>query len=243
VDAVTAPALESLYDEPDARPASIAPMLEAVDVFRIFGAGAVETVALRGLSLAVAAGEVVALLGPSGCGKSTFLHLAAGLDPPSAGEVRVGGIPLGRLDEAALAGYRARGVSVVFQGQNLWPELTAHENVVLALRLAGLTSAGVRAARALERFDLATRAHVRAAVLSGGEQQRVAIAACAARETPLVLCDEPTGELDTRNEVVVIEALLRLRADDGATVVVTTHSERVAESCDRVIELRDGRIA
>jgi putative ABC transport system ATP-binding protein len=236
--------MKSLYVEPDAPAAEVRwPALECIDVFRIYHSDPVETVALRGLDLRIERREFVAVLGPSGCGKSTFLALAAGLDETSAGEVRSFGRTLSRLDEAQLAAYRARELAIVFQSDNLWPSLSAQENVMIGLRLAGLPDAARRARAALERFGLGGRAAHRVAALSGGEQQRVAIAAAAAREARLVLADEPTGELDVANERAVLDALHELRARDGATVVVVTHSERVAESADRVIELRDGRVA
>jgi putative ABC transport system ATP-binding protein len=237
-------AMRSLYVEPEAPAAEVRwPALECIDVFRIYRSGPVETVALRGLDLRIERGEFVAVLGPSGCGKSTFLALAAGLDETSAGEVRSFGRALGRLDDSELAAYRANELAIVFQSDNLWPTLSAQENVAIALRLAGLADAGPRARAALERFGLGARASHRVAALSGGEQQRVAIAAAAGREARLVLADEPTGELDQANERLVLDALRELRDSYGATVVVVTHSERVAEAADRVIELRDGRIA
>ena len=233
----------SLYQEPTLEVADTPLLaLEAVDVFRIYRSGDAETVALRGLDLAIDAGSMVAILGPSGCGKSTFLHLAAGLDQPSAGELRSSGRPLGRLSEPELADYRAREVAVVFQSQNLFRHLTAAENVIVQLRLAGLAASHDRATAALAAFGLGDRARTLVAKLSGGEQQRVAIAACAARQARLVLCDEPTGELDTTNEARVIDALSRLRVELGATIVIVTHSTRVAQACDRVVEMRDGRI-
>src|SRR5439155_5929193 len=180
--------------------------------------------------------------GPSGSGKSTMLHLAAALDEPSAGDVRVFGRSLIRLDEPELAEYRAREVAIIFQGQNLWPALTAHENVALSMRLAGRSDGKRAAEEALGAFGLAKRRHQRAGALSGGEQQRVAIAAAAARRAPLVLADEPTAELDERNEAIVLDELERLRRDFGATVVVVTHSPAVAGSADRVLEIRDGKV-
>jgi putative ABC transport system ATP-binding protein len=237
-------AMRSLYVEPEAPVAEVRwPALECIDVFRIYRSGPVETVALRGLDLRIEREEFVAVLGPSGCGKSTFLALAAGLDETSAGEVRSFGRALSRLDEAALAEYRAKELAIIFQSDNLWPVLSAQENVAIGLRLAGLPDAGPRARAALERFGLGARGAHRVAALSGGEQQRVAIAAAAAREARLVLADEPTGELDLANERTVLDALHDLREHHGATVVVVTHSERVAESADRVVELRDGRVA
>jgi putative ABC transport system ATP-binding protein len=237
-------ALRSLYVEPAAADEEVRwGALECHDVFRIFRSGPVETVALRGLDLRIEIGESVAVLGPSGCGKSTLMSLAAGLDEPSAGEVRVWGQSLSRMDEAELADYRARQLAIVFQSDNLWPNLSARENVAVSLRLAGRRDAEQAAADALAAFGLGERGSHRAAALSGGEQQRVAIAAAAARRARLVLADEPTGELDRHNEQLVLDALERLRSDYGSTVVVVTHSEPVAAAAGRVIELRDGRVA
>jgi len=233
-------AVESLYVEPEKDLTELEwPALECLDVFKIYRSGPVETVALRGLDVRVERDEVVAVLGPSGCGKSTLLALAAGLDQPSAGEVRSFGHSLGRLDEQELAAYRARDTAIVFQSDNLWQSLTARENVATALRLAGQADAGDTAQASLERFGLGKRGSHRVSALSGGEQQRVAIAAAAARSARLVLADEPTGELDEENETLVLGALRELKT----TVVVVTHSERVAAAVDRVIEMRDGRVA
>jgi putative ABC transport system ATP-binding protein len=237
-------ALKSLYVEPaeDAQEVRWG-ALECHDVFKIYRAGPVETVALRGLDLSIEPGELVAVLGPSGCGKSTLLSLAAGLDEPSAGELRAWGRSLGRLDEAELAAYRARDLAIVFQSENLWPALSAQENVAISLRLAGHDNPEAAAAQSLGDFGLAERRSHRAAALSGGEQQRVAIAAAAARRARLVLADEPTGELDERNEQLVLAALEQLSHEYDSTVVVVTHSERVAARAGRVIEMRDGRVA
>ncbi|MDX6592981.1 MAG: putative transport system ATP-binding protein [Gaiellales bacterium] len=219
------------------------PALQFLDVFRIFTSGPTETVALRGLSLEVGSGKLVAVRGPSGCGKSTLLHLAAGLDQPSAGEVRFFGRALGRMSEQELASYRARNVAVVFQRGNLWPSLTAQENLETTLRLSESNDPSRAAREALEQFGLGHRRTQRAATLSGGEQQRIAIASAAARGAPLVLADEPTGELDSTNEKLVIDALHRLRDDHGTTVVIVTHSVTLAEQADAVIEMRDGMAA
>lgn len=232
----------SLYREPEAHAGEIEwPALECIDVFKLYRAGTVETVALRGLDVRVERGEFVAVLGRSGSGKSTFLHLAAGLDDASAGEVRVFGHPLGRLTAQELARHRATTAALVLQSDNLWSSLTARENVVVSLELAGVRDSGRRADAALAQFGLDRRAHHRPAALSGGEQQRVAIAAAAAREAPLVLADEPTGELDAANERVVLDALAALRDLSGATIVTVTHSRRVAEAADRVVTFVDGR--
>jgi putative ABC transport system ATP-binding protein len=235
--------LRSLYREPERDDQIRFGALEFHDVFKIFRSGPVEAVALRGLEFRVEPGELVVLFGPSGSGKSTALHLAAGLDEPSAGDVRSFGRSLARLDEAALAAYRARDIAIVFQSGNLWPMLTARENVALALGLAGKRRVETAVDQALAAFGLAKRARHRAGSLSGGEQQRVAIAMAAAREAPLVFADEPTAELDERSERTVLDSVRRLRADFGSTVVVVTHSPRLADAADRVIEVRDGAVA
>lgn len=235
-------AVRSLWREPERAEISFG-ALEFHDVFKIYRSGPTETVALRGLDLRIEPRELVAILGPSGSGKSSALHLAAGLDEPSAGEVRAFGRSLSRLDEAGLAAYRASDIAIVFQGGNLWPELSARENVELALRLARHRDVNGAADRTLAAFGLERRERQRAGSLSGGEQQRVAIAAAAAREARLVLADEPTAELDERSETTVLEALHRLREQFESSVVIVTHSTRVAEAADRVLELRDGRVA
>jgi putative ABC transport system ATP-binding protein len=234
--------VHSLWREPEPDEQVVWPALQMHDVFKIYRSGPVETVALRGLELRVERGELVAVLGPSGCGKSTMLTLAAALDQPSAGEVRVGEHSLQHLDEDELARYRAREVALVFQSENLWPVLTARENVVAGLRLAGHERPSAAAEEALLRFGLGARGGHRAGALSGGEQQRVAIAAAYARQAPLVLADEPTGELDARNEQIVLESLRHLRDERGSTVILVTHSAKVAAGTDRVVEMRDGRV-
>ena len=230
--------MTSLYREPE-RPEAVTPAaLEFVDVFKIYRSGLAETVALRGLELRVEPQELVAVLGPSGSGKSTMLRLACGLEQPSAGEVRAFGRSLTRLGDDGLADFRAASLAIVFQTANLWPELTALENVELGLRLSGRRG---DARRALAAFGLEAVVDRRAAVLSGGEQQRVAIASAAARNAPLVLADEPTAELDESNEALVLDALRTLRTEHDSTVIVVTHSTLVAGAADRVVEIRDGR--
>jgi ABC-type lipoprotein export system ATPase subunit len=229
--------VESLYQEPERRDLNWG-ALELVDVFQIFRSGDAETVALRGLDLRVERGELVAVFGPSGSGKSTMLRVASGLERPSAGEVRVLGRSLGRASDQELAALRAHDLALVFQSGNLWPWLSARENVELSLRLARHPG---NALDALGMFGLAKQANRRPRALSGGEQQRVAVAGAAARGASLVLADEPTAELDEANEAIVLDALCELR-DHGSTVVIVTHSERVAERSDRVIEVRDGAV-
>jgi putative ABC transport system ATP-binding protein len=235
--------IESLYREPEVAPAPPEwPVLEMHDVFKIYRSGAVETVALRGVDLEVRKGRLVAILGPSGCGKSTLLALAAGLDRASAGDVRSFGTSLIAQSEDELAAYRARGVGIVFQSNNLWPTLTAQENVVAALRLGGVGFPVQRAEHVLQELGLAKRAGHRAMALSGGEQQRVAIAAAVGRRAPLILADEPTGELDAANQQVVLSALRRLPVEHDCAVVLVTHSKIVAGAADQVVEMRDGAV-
>jgi putative ABC transport system ATP-binding protein len=233
----------SLYQEPEAPSREIEwPALELHDVFKIYRSGPVETVALRGLDLEVRKGQLIALLGPSGCGKSTLLALAAGLDRPSAGEVRAFGDSLEAMGEKELAHYRARRIGIVFQSDNLLAPLSARENVELTLRLAGVAEAAARAADALRSVGLGARMANRVSALSGGEQQRVAIAAAVARRAPLVLADEPTGELDEASERLVLAALRRLPREHGCAVVVATHSRAVAAAAHRIVEMRDGAL-
>jgi putative ABC transport system ATP-binding protein len=240
-----APWLKSLYVEPESPPLDAEPpALELIDVFKIFRSGPTETVALRGLDLTVAPREMVAVAGPSGSGKSTMLSIAAAMDVPSAGDVRVDGRSLARLDESELAHLRAKEIAVVFQSDNLWPTLTARETVAACARLADLDRNPAHAAdEALAIFGLEPRAGHTPDELSGGEQQRVAIAAAAARRPRIVLADEPTGELDAENEAIVLDTLRMLRDTCQSAVVLITHSAQVASACDRVVQLADGRAA
>jgi putative ABC transport system ATP-binding protein len=236
-------AVESLYVEPEKDAAEVEwPALECIDVFKIFRSGPVETVALRGLDVRVERGELVAVLGPSGCGKSTLLALAAGLDEPSAGEVRVRGRSLGRLDENELAEYRARSAAIVFQSDNLWPALSAQENVATGLRLAGLADAEEAAHAALEQFGLGGRGSHRASALSGGEQQRVAIARAFANSPKILFADEPTGNLDNVTGHRIFELLQSLNSDGGSTIVLVTHDSSLASRASRTIRLLDGAV-
>jgi putative ABC transport system ATP-binding protein len=236
-------AVRSLYVEPDHPELEVDhPELEFRDVFRIYRSGPVETVALRGLDLRVEKQQFVAILGPSGSGKSTLLALAAGLDEPSAGEIRFVGRSLTRMEDDELAQLRAQEIALVLQSENLWPALSARENVAASLRLAGHADPAPAALEALAEFGLRDRAQHRTGALSGGEQQRVAIAAAAARHASLVLADEPTGELDAANELIVLDALKRLRDDHGSTVLTVTHSEQVAAAADRVVQMSDGKV-
>jgi putative ABC transport system ATP-binding protein len=217
-----------------------APALVVRDVFRIFRSGPVETVALRGASMKIAAGEFIALVGPSGSGKSTLLHIAAGLEEASAGTVEVAGEPFAGMDEDDLLRMRRRLVGVVFQRDNLWSHLTALENVALAGRLARRSDAIQRSRRLLEDLGLANRANNRPSALSGGEQQRVAVAAALVNEPALLLADEPTGELDRASEALVLDVLETARAQHGCALMIVTHSEEVAARAGRVVRMHNG---
>ena len=236
-------AVRSLYREPEHRDEPAFGALEFRDVFRIYRSGPAETVALRGLNLRVERSEFVALYGPSGSGKSTALHLAAGLDEPSAGDVLARGRSLSRLGETGLAEYRAHDVAIVFQSENLWPDLSARENVAVGLRLAGKKGdLGGAVDRALDAFDLQRRERQRAGSLSGGEQQRVAIARALAQKPELLLCDEPTGHLDSDTAERVLDLIELLEPEFGFALVVATHDADVAARLGRELELEDGRI-
>jgi putative ABC transport system ATP-binding protein len=205
-------------------------------------------VALRDLSPApdgapaVSAAEFVAIEGPSGCGKSTLLHLLAGIDRPTSGDVLVRGRDVGRLPEEERTIYRRRDVGLVFQFFNLLPHLDVAENVELPARLDGRPDAAERARTLLERVGLARRGRAHPYELSGGEMQRVAIARAIVAGPPLLLADEPTGNLDSRNGREVLDLLESVRRERGVTLLLATHSSEAAKRADRVVEMRDGRI-
>jgi putative ABC transport system ATP-binding protein len=197
---------------------------------------------LDDVSLAVAAGETVAVVGASGAGKSTLLALLAGLDEPSAGSVWLEGVELSALDEDGRAAMRARHVGFVFQSFHLVPALTAHENVMLPLELAGRRDARAAARAVLEQVGLGPRLGHYPRQLSGGEQQRVAIARAFVTRPAVLFADEPTGNLDTTTGARVIDLLFDLNAASGTTLVLVTHDRAIAARCGRVIELDAGRL-
>jgi putative ABC transport system ATP-binding protein len=215
--------------------------VEVRDVHKDFDHGVVP--ALTGISLSVRRGEWVAVNGPSGCGKSTLLHLLAALDVPTSGTVEVFGDDLAHLRSPAQ--FRRTSVGLVFQLHNLLPQLTAAQNVEIAMfgRLRDRAQRHERAYRLLADVDLAGRESRPPTRLSGGERQRVAIARALANDPPLLLADEPTGNLDTASVDHVIELVQRLRqARPELTVIMVTHDPRVADAADRVVHMRDGRI-
>jgi putative ABC transport system ATP-binding protein len=197
---------------------------------------------LDGVSLDVAAGEVVAVTGPSGSGKSTLLGLIAGLDTPSAGSITVHGVEVTGLGEAELARFRRRTLGFVFQSYHLIPTLTAAENVAVPLELAGAPDPLATARAGLTEVGLAARADHYPAQLSGGEQQRVAIARAVALTPPLLLADEPTGNLDSATGAQIVDLLLALNRERRSTLLLVTHDPALAARARRAIALRDGRV-
>jgi putative ABC transport system ATP-binding protein len=218
-------------------------ILDMVDVSRTHVRGSVEVRALAGVSLSVAAGELVAVMGPSGSGKSSLLDLAGGLDAPTSGRVYVCGVPLDELRPAVLAELRRSTIGYVFQELNLIGGLTARENVSLPLELDGVSAreAGLQAVRAMEMVGLSDAANQFPDSLSGGEQQRVAIARALVGTRRLILADEPTGALDSATGEAIV-TLLRERCDGGMAAVLVTHEPRYAAWADRVVFLRDGAV-
>ena len=215
--------------------------LEAESLYRFFHAGDDETLALQGVSLAVEAGELVAVTGPSGSGKSTLLACLAGLDEPDGGMVRVDGERLSRRSEEARAALRAAAIGVLFQQANLVGHLSVADNVALAQRLGGKRTCPGWRREVLERCAIERRSHARPPELSGGELARAGTAVALANDPRVILADEPTGELDEANAARVM-SLLRERAAAGAAVLVVTHSPEVTAATDREIRLRDGRV-
>jgi putative ABC transport system ATP-binding protein len=220
-----------------------APVLELRDVTRIHGSGITAVHALRGVSLSVRAGELVAVMGPSGSGKSTLLNVAGGLDAVTTGAVYVEGVDLAMLSRDDLAAIRRRAAGYVFQDLNLIPTLSAAENVALPLELDGITTRAARAAarESLEAVGVGELAERYPDEMSGGQQQRVAIARALVGDRRLVLADEPTGALDSDTGEAVLR-LLRRRCDEGAAGVLVTHESRHAAWADRVVFLRDGAV-
>jgi putative ABC transport system ATP-binding protein len=200
--------------------------------------------ALRGVDLEIHAGEMVGIVGPSGSGKSTLLGLIGGLDSPTRGTIEIDGVDISRMNEDQLTEIRNEKIGFIFQFFNLIPTLTAYENVALPIQFARKArfNADKRAKELLALLGLKDRMHHRPSELSGGQQQRVAIARALANNPPLLLADEPTGNLDTESGALVMDALRQIRETAGTTIVIVTHDPNLASRTDRVLTLVDGRI-
>ncbi|MBK5910839.1 ABC transporter [Rhodothalassium salexigens] len=216
------------------------PIYRTRGVTKVYGTGPAAVHALRGVDLDVPEGELVVLLGASGSGKSTFLNIIGGLDHPSSGQVWFRGQDLAALSDADLTRYRRRNVGFVFQFYNLIPSLTARENVALVTEIA---EAPMDPAEALDLVGLGQRVDHFPAQMSGGEQQRVAIARAIAKRPDILLCDEPTGALDSQTGIVVLKAIETVQRDLGTTTMVITHNAGIAAMAHRVLRFVDGRLA
>ena len=219
-------------------------MIEVYNLTKSIDTGTHRVNILKGIDLKIPRGQFVAVMGPSGSGKSTLLGLLAGLDTPTSGRILLDGEDITFLNEDQMALLRGRKIGFVFQSYHLVPTLTAEENVLLPLELAGNGHGGrARARQLLERVGLGARRDHYPVQLSGGEQQRVALARAFALQPPILLADEPTGNLDSATGEVVLELLLALNREQGATMVLVTHEQSIARCADRSIVLRDGLIA
>ncbi|MBT5774329.1 MAG: ABC transporter ATP-binding protein [Dehalococcoidia bacterium] len=234
-----------MVNQPNSTSADEAPYIYCEDLFKIYKSEELEVVALRGLDLSVRSGEMMAIVGASGSGKSTLLNILAGLDQPSAGRVTVGTRDLLTATDEDLVDYRRSEVGFVWQqtGRNLIPYLTAVQNIEVPMILEGrsLSAARERAGHLLNAVGLAEKRDRKPTELSGGEQQRVAIGVALANDPPLLLADEPTGELDSATADEVFQVFRHLNADTGVTIVVVTHDREITARVDRVVAMRDGR--
>ena len=198
---------------------------------------------LHALDLKISDGQFVSIVGPSGSGKSTLLGLIAGLDAPTSGEIRIDNRAITNMDEDALAQLRSEKVGFIFQSFHLIPSMTALENILIPMEIAGVRNGRARAERLLEDVDLVARAHHYPSQLSGGEQQRVAIARAFSNDPSILLADEPTGNLDSQNGRHVFDLMVEMNRKRKATLVLVTHDHELAALADRQISLRDGRVA
>ena len=217
-------------------------VVQAVELTRRYGEGVTAVDALRGVSLSVTRGQLVAVMGPSGSGKSTLMHILAGLDTPTSGTVAIGGTDITQLDDRQLTLLRRDHVGFVFQFFNLLPMLSAEENIVLPLTIAGETPDREWLDQLLDRTGMAGRRTHRPSELSGGEQQRVAIARGLITRPTILFADEPTGNLDSRTGGEILELLRGSVADFGQTIVMVTHEARAASIADRILFLADGLV-
>lgn len=217
-------------------------MIELFNVSKQVPSGSEILTILHSLNLTIPNGQFVSIVGPSGSGKSTLLGLIAGLDSPSAGDIRIDGESIVSMDEDSLARLRGKKVGFVFQSFHLIPSLTAFENVLVPMEIAGLRDAPDRARQLLADVDLTARATHYPSQLSGGEQQRVAIARAFANDPSILLADEPTGNLDSNNGRHIIDLMVEIHRRRGATLLLVTHDHTLAEQADRSISLSDGRV-
>ncbi len=218
-------------------------LIEVSEVYKIYNPGENEVRALDGVSLSISNGEFIGVVGQSGSGKSTLMNILGCLDVPTKGEYRLSGCLVSNMKDNELSIIRNEQIGFIFQGFNLIPSLTAMENVELPLVYRGIHRELRKklAAEALERVGLSNRAHHKPSQLSGGQQQRAAIARAIAARPPMILADEPTGNLDSRTGMEVMDILLELHRE-GRTIVLITHDERIANSCSRLIRIADGKI-
>ena len=216
-------------------------MIELRGVSKTVQSGDHPLTILHPLDYSIAAGQFVVIVGPSGSGKSTLLGLLAGLDAPTSGEIVIDGTDITRLDEDALARLRGEKIGFVFQFFHLVPSLTAVENISVPMEIAGKRDAMARARQLIAEVGLADRAHHYPSQLSGGEQQRIAIARALANDPPIVLADEPTGNLDSGTGRIILDLLLNVRRTRGTTLVLVTHDAELAALADTRLALRDGR--
>jgi putative ABC transport system ATP-binding protein len=216
-------------------------MIQLQDITKVYSMGKRDLTVLSGIQLSIERGEMVAIMGASGSGKTTLLNVIGCLDKPTSGSYHLDGKEVSRLSSGELAAVRGRKIGFIFQTFNLMPYLSAVANVELGLRYADGGDASL-AREALARVGLADRAKHRPSELSGGEQQRVAIARALVKNPPLVLADEPTGNLDSRSGAEIISILISLHAEHGITLVVVTHDLHIARHCQRIINLKDGQV-
>ena len=217
-------------------------MIELYKVSKVVPSGAEMLTILHPLDLTIPDGQFIAVVGPSGSGKSTLLGLIAGLDEPTSGEIRIDGQTITTMNEDSLAELRGAKIGFVFQSFHLIPSLTALENILVPMEIAGARDARERAQHLMEDVDLVARAHHYPSQLSGGEQQRVAIARAFANDPSIMLADEPTGNLDSHNGRHVFELMVEMNRKRKATLVLVTHDHELAALADRRISLRDGRV-
>jgi len=219
-------------------------MVEARDVRKSYRAGAMSVTALQGLDLAIRKGEMVAIMGPSGCGKTTLLNCLSGLDDVDAGSVRVAGREITTMKDDERTAFRAKAMGFIFQSYNLLPVLTAVENVELPLLVGGVDvrAARKRALEALAAVGLEERARHKPTELSGGQQQRVTIARSLVNDPAIVWADEPTGNLDTKTGLEVLDLMHGLNRSRGQTYVIVTHDPGLAQTCDRIVHMENGVI-